>query len=60
VDELAARVRAALDGDDLEALAELLAPDVTWGPGEGGDGCSNRRQVLRWWAKGATPAAGPP
>ncbi len=33
-------------------MADLLAPDVTWGPAEGGDGCTSRRQVLRWWAKG--------
>lgn len=50
---LAERVRAALDGADLDAMRELLAPNARWGPGEDpGAGCQNRNEVLQWWQQG--------
>lgn len=53
VARLAAHVRAALDGADLDAFADLLAPDVTWGaPGDPRPSCENRRQVLEWYRAG--------
>jgi hypothetical protein len=50
---IAARVRKALDGGDLEELSALLSPDVHWGaPGDPTPSCQNRSQVLQWYEKG--------
>jgi ketosteroid isomerase-like protein len=47
---IAERVRAALESGDLDAIGELLAPDVRWGPPDDPDvGCANRAQVLDFW-----------
>ncbi len=54
---VADRVRAAFDGAELTALADLLAPDVRWGPpGDESPPCQSRRQVLAWY--GRAKAAG--
>jgi hypothetical protein len=50
---VAARVRNALDASDLAALADLLSPDVHWGPpGDAAPPSRNRDQVLKWYEKG--------
>jgi hypothetical protein len=50
---VAARLRGALEGNDLDRFAELLSPDVHWGPpGEANPPCQNRTQVLKWYSKG--------
>jgi ketosteroid isomerase-like protein len=47
------RVRAALGSADLDAIGELLDPDVRWGaPGDPAPSCQNRRQVLAWYRSG--------
>jgi ketosteroid isomerase-like protein len=53
VAQIAEAVRTALDSADLDAFAQLLDPDTTWGaPGDPNPPCRNRRQVLDWYAKG--------
>src|SRR5437763_5974838 len=50
---IAARVREALDGADLTAIADLLDPGVRWGaPDDTEGGCQNREQVLGWYRRG--------
>jgi hypothetical protein len=52
-DEVAERVRDALDAGDLTAFGDLLSPDVHWGaPGDADPPCQNRDQVLKWYEKG--------
>ena len=37
---------------ELEKLAELLDPDVTWGaPGDPSPSCQSRQQVLSWYRR---------
>jgi ankyrin repeat protein len=45
--ELAEALRVAYDTVDLDRLATLLDPDVTWGGGP--MGCHNRQDVLAWY-----------
>jgi hypothetical protein len=53
VEAVAARVKEALESNDLERFGELLSPDVHWGaPGAATPACQNRVEVLRWYAKG--------
>jgi ketosteroid isomerase-like protein len=53
VTRLADLVRAALGAADLDAFAELLDPEVTWGaPGDPAPACQNRKQVLDWYKRG--------
>ncbi len=53
MDDIAAQVRMALVAEDPSAFAELLDPDVTWGPpGASNPGCKNRNQVLAWYQRG--------
>jgi ketosteroid isomerase-like protein len=53
MEDLAARVRTALESDDLSVLADLLDPDVTWGaPHARVPTCRNRDQVLAWYRQG--------
>jgi hypothetical protein len=50
---LAATVKVALEAADLTAYADLLDPDVTWGPpGQRVPTCRNRKQVLSWYQRG--------
>ena len=50
---VARQLRAALETSDLEALGELLDPRVTWGPPGATAGiCTNRDEVLAWYARG--------
>ncbi len=56
--ELALRVKLALENGDIDALSDLLDPDVTWGPpGDPSPPCQNRRQVLAWYEKGKKAGA---
>ncbi len=53
MDDLANRVRTALETADLEAFADLLHPAVRWGaPGDGAPPCTTRDDVLAWYARG--------
>ncbi len=55
---LSRAVGAALASGDLEAYAELLDPDVRWGPpGDPSPPCRNRRQVLDWYQRGRDAGA---
>jgi RimJ/RimL family protein N-acetyltransferase/ketosteroid isomerase-like protein len=58
MDELAARVRSALEAADLDAYSDLLDRDVRWGPpGDPVPPCRNRGQVLAWYARGRDAGA---
>ncbi len=53
MDQLAAQVRSALEGADLDAYADLLDPDVRWGPpGHPVPPCRSRAQVLAAYRRG--------
>jgi hypothetical protein len=53
MEDVARRVRAALEAADLAAFADLLDPDVSWGPpGARRPTCRNRDQVLAWYLRG--------
>ncbi len=42
-----------MTSENLSAFADLLDPDVTWGPPGARSGmCKNRNQVLAWYQKG--------
>jgi len=50
---LALQVKLALESADLSAYAELLDPDVRWGPpGDPSPPCQNRGQVMAWYQRG--------
>jgi ketosteroid isomerase-like protein len=51
-DRVAAGLRAAYESADLDALGELLHPDVRWGGDEDTpDTCHNRSDVLAWYRR---------
>jgi hypothetical protein len=53
---IAEPVRRAMTASDVDQFAQLLSPDVHWGPrGAQKPPCRNRDQVLAWYSKG--PAA---
>lgn len=55
---LTERIKNALESADLDAMRELLAPDVTWGaPGDPNPACRNRDQVLTWYQRGRNAGA---
>lgn len=46
-------MRIALESADLSFFAELLDPDVHWGPpGDASPPCRNREQVIAWYERG--------
>jgi hypothetical protein len=50
---IADRVRAALEGADVDGFGDLLSANVHWGaPGDSNPPCRNRRQVLQWYERG--------
>ena len=49
LEELVEQIESAYRTIDLELMASLLAPDVSWGGGS--EGCSNREQVLQWYSR---------
>ena len=58
--ELARRGYEAIMRGDLDAIGELLDPDVKWHGGNPSDGCQNRMQTLRWMREGLTQRGTPP
>ena len=53
MDQLAERIRTALQTADLDAYRELLDPEVRWGPPDDErSGCHGRREVLAWYRQG--------
>lgn len=51
--QVAASAREALESNEVERFADLLSSDVHWGaPGDPTPPCRNRKQVLKWYAKG--------
>jgi ketosteroid isomerase-like protein len=52
-ERLAELIGQALAAADLDAYADLLHPDVRWGPaGDPDPPCQNRAQVLAWYRGG--------
>jgi ketosteroid isomerase-like protein len=52
-ERLAGLIGEALAAADLDAYADLLHPDVRWGPpGDRNPPCQNRAQVLAWYRGG--------
>ncbi len=48
--EIAPRLAAALGAGDLDAIAELCAPDLCWGPpDDSASGCHSRDEALAWF-----------
>ena len=59
--ELARRGYGAIMRGDLDAIRELLDPDVKWHGGDPANGCQNRKQALHWMRqarqrRGSSPA----
>jgi SnoaL-like domain len=53
MEAIAARIQTALGAADLSGFADLLHPDVRWGPPDDPNpGCTNRKQVLTWYRRG--------
>ena len=50
---------AVLRGD-LDAISEILDPDVKWHGGNPGDGCQNRNQTVAFMRKTWMRRGGPP
>jgi ketosteroid isomerase-like protein len=46
--ELARRGYEAIRRGDIEAVSDLLDPDVKWHGGDPASGCQNRQQALQW------------
>jgi len=57
---LARRGYEAIMRGDLDAIRELLDPDVKWHGGDPSDGCQNRKQTLEWMRRNWTRRGGPP
>lgn len=58
ISDLAGQVAEALSAPDLSRYADLLAPDVQWGPpGMTPAPCSTREQVLAWYRRGQAAGA---
>lgn len=58
--ELARRGYEAIMRGDLDAIRELLDPDVKWHGGDPADGCQNRKQALQWMQRGRQRRGSPP
>ena len=59
--ELARRGYGAIMRGDLDAIRELLDPDVKWHGGDPANGCQNHKQALHWMRqarqrRGSSPA----
>jgi ketosteroid isomerase-like protein len=57
--ELARRGFEAISRGDVDAVGELLAPDVKWHGGDPAVGCQNRKEALHFMrqARGRQPGA---
>jgi ketosteroid isomerase-like protein len=52
------RIRDALESGDLDKIADLLHPNVSWGPPDHPEwGCHNRKEVLAWYRRGKNVGA---
>jgi ketosteroid isomerase-like protein len=58
--ELARRGYEAIMRGDLDAIRELLDPDVKWYGGDPSDGCQNRKQTLEWMGNALRRRGTPP
>jgi ketosteroid isomerase-like protein len=58
--ELARRGYEAIMRGDLDAISDLLDPDVKWHGGDPSEGCQNRTQTLGWMRRNWTRRGGPP
>jgi len=58
--ELARRGYQAIMRGDLDAIRELLDPDVKWHGGDPSDGCQNRKQTLEWMRQNWLRRGAPP
>ena len=58
--ELARRGYEAILRGDLDAIRELLDPDVKWHGGDPADGCQNRKQALAWMRRAQRRRGRPP
>jgi ketosteroid isomerase-like protein len=58
--ELARRGYEAIMRGDLDAVRDLLAPDVKWHGGDPSDGCQDRKQALRWMREAQARTGSPP
>jgi len=58
MERLGQQVKSALEAADLEAYADLLDPNVHWGPPDSpSPPCQNREQVLSWYRHGRDSGA---
>jgi ketosteroid isomerase-like protein len=56
--DVAQRLKSALETSDLASFADLLSPDVRWGPPDSSPPpCTNKQQVLAWYRRGAAANA---
>jgi ketosteroid isomerase-like protein len=58
--ELARRGYDAVMRGDLDALEQILDPDVKWHGGDPSVGCQNRKQTLGWMRQNWMRRGGPP
>jgi ketosteroid isomerase-like protein len=58
--ELARSGYEAIMRGDLDAVRDLLDPDVKWHAGDPAVGCQNRKQTLKWMGRNWTRRGGPP
>jgi ketosteroid isomerase-like protein len=58
--ELARRGYEAVLRGDLDALEQILDPDVKWHGGNPSDGCQNRKQTVAFMRKNWMRRDGPP
>jgi len=58
--ELARRGYEAIMRGDLDAIRELLDPDVKWHGGDPAAGCQNRKQTLQWMRQNWLSRGAPP
>jgi ketosteroid isomerase-like protein len=58
--ELARRGYEAVMRGDLNAISEILDPDVKWHAGDPASGCQNRKQTLGFMSQNWMRRGGPP
>ena len=58
--ELARGGYEAIMRGDLDAIGELLDPDVKWHAGDPSFGCQDRKQALRWMRQNWLSRGAPP
>jgi len=58
--DLARRGYESIMRGDLDAIGELLDPDVKWHAGDPSIGCQNRKQALQWMRRNWLGRGAPP